>query len=213
MSEPAPLQAVLLCSQCGRTFAHSDMVQIAGNWVCGDCKPAYLSRVMASGAAAASPRGWHYGGFWIRFGARMIDGFVLGVPLLIIFALLMPNMLRTQGDPSNPAFAALAVYSLSIFLGYFLVLICYEVLMLKYRGATLGKMACGIKVVRADGTSLGWGVSFGRFFMWNIVTSGIPYLNSILMLISGIMAGTDSEKRALHDRVCDTRVVYKQSIA
>jgi len=213
MSEPAPLQAVLLCSQCGRTFAHSDMVQIAGNWVCGDCKPAYLSRVMASGAAAASPRGWHYGGFWIRFGARMIDGFVLGVPLVIIFALLMPNMLRTQGDPSNPAFAALAVYSLSIFLGYFLVLICYEVLMLKYRGATLGKMACGIKVVRADGTSLGWGVSFGRFFMWHIVTSGVPYLNSILVLISGIMAGTDSEKRALHDRVCDTRVVYKQSIA
>jgi uncharacterized RDD family membrane protein YckC len=49
--------------------------------------------------------------------------------------------------------------------------------------------------------------------MWNIVTSGIPYLNFILMLISGIVAGTDGEKRALHDRVCDTRVVYKQSMA
>ena len=213
MNEPAPLQTVLLCSQCGRTFAHSDVVQIAGNWVCGDCKPAYLSRVMASGAAAASPRGWHYGGFWIRFGARMIDGLVLGVPLLILFALLIPNLLKTQGDPSNPAVAAFVTFGISFFLGYFLVLICYEVLMLKYRGATLGKMACGLKVVRADGTSLGWGVSFGRFFMWNIVTSGIPYLNSILMLISGIMAGTDNEKRALHDRVCDTRVVYKQSVA
>lgn len=213
MSELAPLQTVLLCSQCGRTFAHSDMVQIAGNWVCGDCKPAYLSRVMASGAVVASPRGWHYGGFWIRFGARVIDGLVLGVPLLIMFALLIPNLLRTQGDPSNPAVAAIMALGLSIFLGYFLLVICYEVLMLKYRGATLGKMACGLRVVRADGTSLGWGVSFGRFFMWNIVTSGIPYLNSILMLISGIMAGTDSEKRALHDRVCDTRVVYKQSLA
>ena len=168
---------------------------------------------MASGAAAVSPRGWHYGGFWMRFGARMIDGFVLGVPLVIIFALMIPNLLKTQGNPSNPAFGAFAAFSLSIFLGYFVVLICYEVLMLKYRGATLGKMACGLKVVRTDGSSLGWGVSFGRFFMWNIVTSGIPYLNSILMLISGIMAGTDSEKRALHDRVCDTRVVYKQSVA
>ncbi len=213
MSEPAPLQTVLLCSQCGRTFAHSDMVQIAGNWVCGDCKPAYLSRVMASGAAVASPGGWHYGGFWIRFGARMIDGLVLGVPLLIMFALLIPNLLKTQGDPSNPAIAAFMAFGLTVFLVYFLLVICYEVLMLKYRGATLGKMACGLKVVRADGTDLGWGVSFGRFFMWNIVTSGIPYLNSILILISGIMAGTDSEKRALHDRVCDTRVVYKQSLA
>jgi len=189
------------------------MVQIAGNWVCGDCKPAYLSRVMASGAAAVSPRGWHYGGFWIRFGARMIDGLVLGVPLLIMFALLIPSLLKTQRDPSNPDFTAFAAFGITFFLLYFLAVICYEVLMLKYRGATLGKMACGLKVVRADGAGLGWGVSFGRFFMWNIVTSGIPYVNSILVLISAIMAGTDSEKRALHDRVCDTRVVYKQSIA
>jgi hypothetical protein len=25
--------------------------------------------------------------------------------------------------------------------------------------------------------------------------------------------GVDDEKRALHDRVCDTRVIYKQSVA
>ena len=55
MSPEAPVQSSLFCSQCGRTFANSDMVQIAGNWVCGDCKPAYLSRVMASGAATAVP--------------------------------------------------------------------------------------------------------------------------------------------------------------
>jgi uncharacterized RDD family membrane protein YckC len=190
-------------------------VQIAGNWVCGNCKPGYLSRVMASGATAASPLGWHYGGFWMRFGARMIDGIVLGVPVLILAALLIPNLLKSQGqgDASNPAFAAIAAFSLTFFLFYFLVVICYEVVLLRYRGATLGKMACGLKVVRADGSSLGWGVSIGRFVMWNVVTSGIPYLNFILMLISGIMTGTDAEKRSLHDRVCDTRVVYKQSMA
>jgi len=213
MSEQAPVQTVLACSQCGRTFAHSDLVQIAGNWVCGDCKPAFLSRVMASGGAAASPLGWHYGGFWMRFGARMIDGIVLAVPLLILAALLIPNLIRTQGDPSNPAFARIAAFGVTFFLCYFVVLICYEVLFLRYRGATPGKMACGLKVVRSDGNSLGWGTSIGRFVMWNLVTSGIPYLNFILILISGIMAGTDSEKRALHDRVCDTRVVYKQSMA
>jgi hypothetical protein len=27
------------------------------------------------------------------------------------------------------------------------------------------------------------------------------------------MLGVDDEKRALHDRVCDTRVIYKQSVA
>ena len=213
MSQEAPGQTVLTCSQCGRTFAQSDVVQIAGNWVCGECKPAFLSRVMASGAASASPLSWHYGGFWIRFGARVIDGFVLWVPLLIFAALLIPNLIRSQGDAANPAVAPFAAFGVTFFLVFFLVLTCYEVLFLRYRGATLGKMACGLRVVRSDGSSLGWGTSIGRFVMWNVVTSGIPYLNFILMVISGIMAGTDGEKRTLHDRVCDTRVVYKQSMA
>jgi len=79
MSQQAPVQTLLACSQCGRDFPHSDLVQLAGNWVCADCKPAFISRVMASGAAGASPMGWHYGGFWIRFGARLIDGFLLAI--------------------------------------------------------------------------------------------------------------------------------------
>ena len=212
MNQPAPAQTVLACSQCGRTFTHSDLVQIAGNWVCGDCKPAFLSRVMASGAAA-SPLGWHYGGFWIRLGARFIDGIVLGVPLLLVAALLIPNLIRTMGNARNPGNPTFAAFTLSFFLVYFLVVITYEVVLLRYQGATLGKMACGLKVVRSDGSSLGWGVSVGRFVMWNVVTSGIPYLNMVLVPTSGIMAGTDAQKRALHDRVCDTRVVYKQSIA
>lgn len=210
MTPEGPAQVVFACSQCGRMFAQSDLVQIAGNWVCGDCKPAFLSRVMASGAAGASPLSWHYGGFWMRFGARIIDGIVLGVPLLILAAVLIPNLLRAGSQPPNPAFAG---FFLTFFALYFLILMSYEVLMLRYYGATVGKMACGVKVVRPDGGSLGWGVSFGRFFMWNVVTGGIPYLNMILMLVSGIMAGVDPEKRALHDRVCDTRVVYKRSLA
>ena len=210
MSEQAPVQTVLACSQCGRTFAHSDLVQIAGNWVCAECKPGFLSRVMASGAAGPSPLGWHYGGLWIRFGARVIDSFVLIVPILILAAVLIPNLLRAGSQPPSPA---LAGFMLTFVLVFFVVLISYEVVMLRQWGATVGKMACGLKVVRSDGSNLGWGVSFGRFFMWNVVTSGIPYLNFFLMLISGIMAGTDGEKRALHDRVCDTRVVYKQSMA
>jgi uncharacterized RDD family membrane protein YckC len=210
MSPQAPTDTVVACSQCKRMFSHSDLVQIAGSWVCGDCKPAFLSRVMVEGAAAAGPFGWHYGGFWIRFGARFIDGFVMMAPILILAAVLIPNLLRAGKQPSNSAFAA---FSLTLVAIFFVAAISYEVLMMRYWGATVGKMACGLKIVRSDGRSLGWGVSFGRFFMWNIVTGGIPYLNMILMLVSGIMAGADDEKRALHDRVCDTRVIYKRSVA
>lgn len=214
MGQEAPVQTVLACSQCGRALAQSDLVHIAGNWVCADCKPAFLSRVMASGAAGASPLAWRYGGFWIRFGARFIDGLVFIVPILILAAVLIPNLLRARGQaPISPN----SVFAGFGFLTFFVVLLlaggCYEILMLKYHSGTLGKMACGLKVVRADGSSLSWGVCFGRFFMWNVVTSGIPYVSSVLMLVSSIMLGVDNEKRALHDRVCDTRVIYKQSVA
>lgn len=208
MTQQTPVQADLACSQCGRMFGRSDLVLVAGNWVCAGCKPAFLSKVMAEGPAAATS--FRYAGVGIRFGARFIDGLLFTVPGLILLAIFIPNLFRIQNQQPDPAIAA---YVLIMFALAFLATISYEVLMLKYRGATLGKMACGLKVVRADGSDLGWGVSFGRFFMWTVVTQGIPYLNFILTLISTIMAGVDEQKRALHDRVCDTRVIYKRATA
>jgi uncharacterized RDD family membrane protein YckC len=213
MSQDVPVQTVLACSQCARAFAQSDLVHIAGNWVCADCKPAFLSRVMASGTAGASPHAWRYGGFWIRFGARFIDGLIFTVPAAIFAALFIPNLMRQTRNPASAPYPAFAAFGfITFFVVFFLAGGCYEILMLKYRSATLGKTACGLKVIRSNGSSLNWGTCFGRFFMWNVVTSGIPYINSVLMLVSSIMLGVDPEKRALHDRVCDTRVVYKQGV-
>jgi uncharacterized RDD family membrane protein YckC len=185
-------------------FAHLDLVQIAGNWVCGACKPAFLSRVMAGGPGAASSVS--YAGVGIRFGARFIDGLVFIVPFMIVAALVLPNLLRTAG--SRPTMFNGAFVGAVLIFGLF-----YEVLMLRYWGATLGKMACGLKVVRSDASSLGWGVSFGRYFMYNVVISAVPVVNWILLITTAIMAGVDEQRRGLHDRVCDTRVIYKRSLA
>jgi uncharacterized RDD family membrane protein YckC len=204
MTQQAPTQQVLACAQCGKTFEQSDLVPIAGNWVCGSCKPAFLSRIVAGGSAAASSL--RYAGVGIRFGARFVDGLVFLVPLAIVGALVLPTMLRTPGGKA-PMFNA------TIVLGSLVFSLFYEVLMLRYWGATLGKMACKIRVVRSDGSSLGWGVSFGRYFMYNVVISAVPFVNWILLITTAIMAGTDEQKRGLHDRVCDTRVIYKQGVA
>ena len=202
MTQQAPTQQVLACAQCGRTFGQSDLVPIAGNWVCGDCKPAFLSRIVAGGPAAASSL--RYAGVGIRFGARFVDGLVFMVPFLIVAALVLPNMLRTAGNKA-PAFNG------TFFVAAIVFALFYDVLMLRYWGATLGKMACGLRVVRSDGSSLGWGVSFGRYFMYNVVISAVPLVNWILLITTAVMAGTDEQKRGLHDRVCDTRVIYKRS--
>jgi uncharacterized RDD family membrane protein YckC len=203
MTQQAPTQQVLACAQCGKSFGQSDLVPIAGNWVCGACKPAFLSRVVAGGPAVASSL--RYAGVGIRFGARFVDGLVFLVPFAIVAVLLLPSMLRTGGNKAPTIFNGTFVLVALVF-GVF-----YEVLMLRYWGATLGKMACGLKVVRSDGSSLDWGVSFGRYFMYNVVISAVPFVNWILLITTAIMAGTDEQKRGLHDRVCDTRVIYVRS--
>jgi uncharacterized RDD family membrane protein YckC len=203
MSQQALPQMALACSQCGRILGQSDLVQIAGSWVCGDCKPAYLSRVMVGNPSSASAL--NYAGVGIRFGARFIDGLLFIVPFVVLAIVFAPSMLAGAANGRTPIFFNGAFFIALIFALF------YEVAMLRYWGATVGKMICGIKVVRSDGSSLGWGVSFGRYFMYNVVISAVPFLNWILLLTTAIMAGTDEQKRGLHDRVCDTRVVHKGS--
>lgn len=202
MTQQVPAQVALACSQCGRTFGQGDLVQIAANWVCGDCKAAFLSRLMAGGVATNSQ--WHYGGFWIRFAGVFIDGIIMQVvriPMSLLFLGTVMSPLAT----ARPNPAALTGAMLTLTFVSMLIACLYEVIMIHYFGATLGKMAVGIKVVRTDGSGVGWGTSIGRYFM--------KLVSGLILGIGYIMAGFDDEKRALHDRVCDTRVVYKRSLA
>jgi uncharacterized RDD family membrane protein YckC len=158
---------------------------------------------MASGAAGASPLAWHYGGFWIRFCARFIDGIILGIVQACI-ALVFFGTFGAQFSPRVMQSASIGL-RLGFHVFSYAIAIVYEAAFLHYRGATPGKLALGLKVVRSNGEPLGWGVSVGRYFM--------QLVSGIILLIGYIMAAFDNEKRALHDRVCDTRVIYKQGVA
>jgi uncharacterized RDD family membrane protein YckC len=81
------------------------------------------------------------------------------------------------------------------------IAIGYETFFIGKYGATPGKMACKIKVVTADGGKVSYLLAFGRYFA--------KVLSSLTCLIGYIMAAFDDEKRALHDRICNTRVVFK----
>lgn len=201
MTQEATVQPVLVCSQCKQTFGQSDLVQIAGNWVCGNCKAAFLSRVVAGDASAVTK--WHYGGFWIRFVGVFIDGIVMEVVRIPLSLLLVGAVVLPFRPTPNPAQLTTALLTLTL-LGM-LIACLYEVIMIRFYGATLGKMAVGVKVVRPDGGGISWGISVGRYFM--------KIVSGIMLAIGYIIAGFDGEKRALHDRVCDTRVVYKASLA
>ena len=63
-------------------------------------------------------------------------------------------------------------------------------------------MACKIKVVTADGGRVSYARAFGRYFA--------KMLSAFTCMIGYIIAVFDNpQKRALHDHICNTRVVYK----
>ena len=71
-----------------------------------------------------------------------------------------------------------------------------------YNGASLGKMIVGIKVQSADGQKLSPGQVVLRETIGKIISG-------IIIYIGYIMAGFTKNKRALHDMMAKTVVVYK----
>ncbi len=212
---PAPAPASALggdtryCSECGQPFPASQLTSYGGVSVCARCQPAYSQRLQGAGSASGPAAGRRFGGFWIRFLAIIIDGIILGVVGLIIriplgFAIGGGIGLSLGRNP-DPAQALAALPAIMGLAGLFILIqlalsVAYEVYFLTTRGATPGKMAVGLKVTRADGSPISAGLAAGRYFS--------RILSAMILWIGFIIAAFDSEKRALHDYICGTRVVY-----
>ena len=69
------------------------------------------------------------------------------------------------------------------------------------QGQTPGKQLMGLRVVRADDSTASWGLMFGRGCC-KFITEWFP-----LVIVSFVMMLTDSDHRAIHDRMVSTRVV------
>lgn len=80
----------------------------------------------------------------------------------------------------------------------------YKTIFVSQGGQTPGKMAAGIKVVTVDGGAVSVGRALGR--------AGGEYL-SALALGLGYLPAAFSDKRALHDYVAGTRVVYLDGVS
>jgi uncharacterized RDD family membrane protein YckC len=158
----------------------------------------------APGAATMSPirplEVPRYGGFWIRFLARLIDWLIL---IVVNSAITMPlglgglSILSGSHDMFDLA-SMLALFGLAAMIRL-TVSAAYEILLTWKKGATLGKLALGLKVVRPDGSGITLGRSVARFFS--------TWISGFIFCIGYIIAAFDDEKRSLHDRICETRVI------
>jgi uncharacterized RDD family membrane protein YckC len=185
-----------LCSECGQAFAEDDMIRFAEAWVCARCKPLFVQKIKEGVTLAGE---MEYAGFWIRFGAWFIDAIILGIAEAII---TFP--LSFMGFFSSDQATAFALIQLVSMILNFIIPAVYESWFVGKYAATPGKMACKLKVVMSEGDRVSFGRAIGRHFA--------KYISALTLGIGYIMAGFDVQKRTLHDRICDTRVIKSGEI-
>ncbi len=130
-----------------------------------------------------------YAGFWKRFFAYFIDGFVLcAIGFVLGFVVAIIHI-----DISDRATQLIdIIISWLYFAG----------MESSLSQATLGKRAIGIKVTDMDGERITFLRATGRYFA--------KIISGTILLIGYIMAAFTDKKQALHDIIASTLVVVKK---
>ncbi len=131
-----------------------------------------------------------FAGFWIRFGAVIVDG-------LILTAITMPLLFLAYGSEAwegermiKGPFDFLISYIFPFF---------WVILFWAKAGATPGKMALKIKIVNADGSLPSIGQCIGRYFAY--------FLSALPLLLGYLWAAWDPKKQSWHDKLANTYVI------
>ena len=140
--------------------------------------------------------GFVYAGFWIRFWAYVIDGIVIGAIRSIVLLPLGLSMIEDHPFRS-PGWFITHVGEAGF--SSFVITAAYFVFFWTQYGATPGKMVCKLKVVTPEGNPISIGQAVGRYFG--------QILSGIILCIGFLMVAWDDEKRSLHDRLAETRVI------
>lgn len=144
-----------------------------------------------------------YAGFWARAAAFVIDCVIVWfLRLGVRFALFLSFGLFSDKNPLDATL--LFQYSWRDGLLYAAGAL-YFVLCTYYAGATLGKKALNLRVVSADSKPL----TFVNVLFRETIGR---FLSSFVFGLGYLLAGITVEKKALHDMLCDTRVIYAKKI-
>jgi len=184
--QAATPDGMVTCVECRRSYPPEEVIRYGDQPVCAVCKPIFLQRLREG---AAIPSTFIYASFGSRLAAKILDGIILwGVGLLTGLAL----------QPFSQNWSLLQAQVIGTGINLVVSLIYTSGMHWKF-GATLGKMAVKAKVVRPDGSPLTLGRAIGR--------SLAEYISSFTLLIGYLMAAFDDQRRSLHDRMADTRVI------
>ncbi len=190
-----------VCVISGKRYPKREMAEYQGRWVSLEHREELFQRIRDDQPIPGQLR---FAGFWLRFVAWLIDAVIIYIADQFLNFILIATHFQAAPpsnlNPFDPG-AAMAImratFPSMIVNSLFGVL--YFCFFVSRFSATPGKMALGLKIVRADGTKLGLGRVIGRYFAY--------FLDAMTLGIGYVIIGIDDQKRALHDYVCDTRVI------
>jgi uncharacterized RDD family membrane protein YckC len=175
-----------------------------------DAPPPGAGGVVPS-APAPLAGSYELSGWWRRVVASLIDFVILlagAILLLIVFAAVFSaGPFHDDGDEGWLGFVAALLLS---FLAFAIVALFYApVMMARTDGQTFGRMAVGIRVIRAKGGPMTFGLAMVREVVVKWLAFGIvsSFTMGLANLLDVLWPLWDEENRALHDLIVDTRVV------
>jgi uncharacterized RDD family membrane protein YckC len=154
---------------------------------------------------------WQLSGWWRRAGAQIIDGVVIAIIAGIFFGVFaaIAGAGFLVGDTTGYIAVVLGIlgWGLCVVIA---ALLYAPLMMAKTNGKTLGRMACGIRVVRANGKPVDFGYATLRevlvkWLLFGVVANSFTF--GLAGLIDYLWPLWDEENRALHDMVVNSRVI------
>jgi len=186
----------MYCIRCGTLNADSaSSCSQCGSSLTGAASDSTAATDVAPAAQAV------YAGFWLRVAACLVDSVILmAVYFIIMFA--MAFSLLVQGP--EPELAKSMGFAFGFWLVYVTIPWLYVALMeSSSKQATLGKMACGIKVTDLAGNRISFGRATGRHFA--------EWITGFTFLVGYVMAAFTQRRQTLHDMIASTVVVPRQA--
>ncbi|WMJ70660.1 RDD family protein [Stenotrophomonas sp. 24(2023)] len=140
-----------------------------------------------------------YAGFWKRVAAYLIDYVIVTVATWIVAVVVVLAVGGVASVAAGETAGSVLAQIVNLLVTLALGVAYYAGFHASRGGATPGKMAIGIKVVRPDGERITFLRGVGRFFA--------TIVSSLVLCIGYVMAAFTDRKQALHDMMCDTVVV------
>ena len=148
-------------------------------------------------------------GFWMRLCAYIVDRIIMTAVFYVVWEVLAKAMNWTEPDLTKlkpdelmailPSLIPFILWRMGVGMGLHFI---YDVTLNAKFGATLGKMIISARIVRRDGSPLGFKYALLRWLA--------SRLSDMTCYIGYLFIAFREDKRALHDLIVGTQVIYKK---